>query len=74
MFHIFTFISNKSLQLPALMSFRSIHVQNFAKKPFAVTKKSMENVKVFTTHDKQYTVYMHMNALTSVDLLWYTAA
>ena len=49
-------------------------MRKISPKTFVVAKQFVKNVKVFTTHGKQYTVYMHMTTLTSVDLLWHTAA
>ena len=46
LFHIFTFIPKKRLQLPAFTSFHSINVQKFAK-TFGVAKQSAKNAKVF---------------------------
>ena len=51
---IATFISEKLRWLPAFTSY-SIHVQKFAKK-LPWSQSNPQNMKLFTTNDKQHTV------------------
>ena len=66
LFHIFTFIPEKLLCLPAFTSFHSIHVHTFIIKPLPLQSNPQKTRNFFTENNIQYTVLLKMSSTHNI--------